>query len=370
MSASSLHRESTDSLICMYVVIKMSKCLYWSFPEGASILKAGLPPSCQSACFCAISKLEELSKQLHTGDITILDLQKIQKSLPEMKRLCDAAEEQKSRHMSYAQMSLDLPLRIKEYDFFEKQNGILHHLCQKLSPKIKGDLYLLVYMNCVILLLVGIREATVELGKDYRFCKINALCRRTDPNIEVVCFVKAAPLLSFAWKFDVMTKQIISTIFDATWHSVMHQALTSNPNLSISDVDGQVWRPAFQHCDKLLVELHSQSMNLFDVDRYFSMMSGPELELELKALLSGVNMCVRQASRPNVDWICQRVKQIMVYRKLNAYCFAANLFLELRDVLNLTEGDFSDVERISAEVSICDPCSSILYNVYFRCLHL
>ena len=202
----------------------------------------------------------------------------------------------------------------------------------------------------------GISKAMEELQKDYHSFMINTLCRGTDPNIEVICFAKAAPLLSFAWKFDVMVKQKNSSVFHSMWRKAIEQAQANHTNMGIGDIEEQVWKPAFQHCDNLLDQVRSLSMTLSDVDKHFNTLSRPELELELQALLSGVSMCVGQTSRPNFDWICPRVVRIVEYRKLRDYCAAANLFLKLRDELNLTEGDFSDVERISAEVSICGAC--------------
>ena len=174
---------------------------------------------------------------------------------------------------------------------------------------------------------IGVPEAKTELRTDWTSCKINTLCNRQKSNVDVVCFTVAASLLPFAWKFDVMTKHTNSSIFDATWSTVMQQACTNNPNISISHIEVLVWTRAFKHCQ------------IFEEK---------QLVHELKALSAGVAKCLKQ---PNDDqWIHPSVRRIEEYRKLCGYRDAANSFLELRDSLNLRNGDFKDVERISKEV--------------------
>ena len=192
-------------------------------------------------------------------------------------------------------------------------------------------------------------EARKELLKDYTSYNINTLCRRTQSEIEVVCFSEADSLLSFAWKFDVMTKQS-SSLFNTTWHKVMHQARAENPNISIKEVEGQVWIPAFKHCQSLLDQLFDLSITLSDVDANFEHMYGTDLELELKALSCGVNMCLGKTSEHSQGWIRPCVMRIEEYRKLYGYTVAAESFLKLKESLKLTKGDFKDVERISAQV--------------------
>ena len=194
----------------------------------------------------------------------------------------------------------------------------------------------------------GIGEAMNELQKDYTSYNINTLCTRRESYIDVICFARAATLQSFAWKFYVMTKQVNSSIFDATWKIVMHQAQTSNPSMNTSDIELHVWTPAFKYCLNLLEQLYNLTMTLADVDRCFKTFSEKQLVRELEALSAGVAKCLKQ--RNDDGWIRQCVHRIEEYRKLRGYCDAADSFLELRDSLNLTKGDFRDVERISKEV--------------------
>ena len=183
-----------------------------------------------------------------------------------------------------------------------------------------------------------------ELQKDYTSCKINTLCTRRDSSIDVICFAKAATLQSFAWKFDVMTKQFNSSIFDTKWSAIMKK----QARMSISDIEVQVWDPTFKYCLNLLEQLHNLSMTLTDVDRCFATFSEEQLVHELTILSAGVAMCLMQ--QHDDGWIHRSVRQVAEYRKLRNYRDAANSFLKLRDSLNLKKGDFRDVERISKEV--------------------
>ena len=156
----------------------------------------------------------------------------------------------------------------------------------------------------------------------------------------------------------MMTTRTNSSIFYATWSTFMKQTRKNNPNMSIRDVEIQVWTPTFGHCQNLLDQLRSFSMTLADVDRHFKdFKEKGELVRELKALSDGVAKCLEQ--RQDDDWMHTSVQRIEEYRKLRGYCNAANSFLKLRDSLNLIKGDFQTVERISEEVII------MTFEVYY-----
>ena len=176
------------------------------------------------------------------------------------------------------------------------------------------------------------------------------MCVSGDSGVfSVVCYSVAAPLLSFAEKFYEMTRNLKSAIFDSTWTTTMIQARESNANLSVHDVESKIWTPVINQCQKLLNELHECLMPLVEVDQHFKNYKEVELEQELAKLLSGIHKCIPQHSSCG-DWIHDRVHRIVDYLKLCKYREAANYFLDIRNSLELTQGDFRDVERISQEV--------------------
>ena len=196
---------------------------------------------------------------------------------------------------------------------------------------------------------IGIGDAKKELERDYRPHKISTLCTRKESNIiiNVKIFIKASALQSFAWKFDVMTTKYNSSIFNNAWDAAMCRAQQNNPSMSITEVEAEVWMPAFTHCKQLLDQLHSQVMPLADVEQYFKDYERT-LQRELEVLFHGVNQCLQKTY--DGSWICHAVCRIKDYRNLHNYCYAADCFLRLRDSLKLTKGDFKDVERISKDV--------------------
>ena len=187
------------------------------------------------------------------------------------------------------------------------------------------------------------------MEKNRTSSKINALCARVESGeIRVLCFDKAAPLLSFAWKFCVLTKKKNSHLFLALWSSTMHQARRNNPELSIRDVESKVWVPVFQLCQELLQKLQDLSMTLGEVDSHFKDFEERDITTQLKLLFHGINECIKQQLSDHR--IQQSVQKISEYWQLCSYRDAADSFLQLRDLLKLSEGDFRDVERISNEV--------------------
>ena len=127
-------------------------------------MKEGLSVECQMVCACASSKLEDVSRQLQTGEVTILDLQMIKREQQQMKRLCESASAQqkktsKSMEMTYEAMIVTVDLRMQEFESFREQQGILLHLCHKIRQDIKGKTILvMVYVLMFYLILFQVSE--------------------------------------------------------------------------------------------------------------------------------------------------------------------------------------------------------------------
>ena len=195
----------------------------------------------------------------------------------------------------------------------------------------------------------GISDAKEELKRDYSQSKISTVCRREESGvISVICFNTATPLLPFARKFHIMTEKVHSEIFSCMWSSFMKQA----KNINICDVESKIWTPTITYCRKILIDLSELSMTLAEVDHHFKHYSIHDIEKELHLLCSGVHQCLSQQPPLGNEWIHDCVCRIEDYRKLCNYRDAANYFLELKTSLNLSQGDFRDVERISQQVSV------------------
>ena len=93
------------------------------------------------ACCCASSKLEDVFRQLHTGDISIVELEMIRRAQDSVKLLSEAANEENNGRpppSTDAQWKLSLTERLQEYNEFQKQNSFLLHLCQKVPTQVLG----------------------------------------------------------------------------------------------------------------------------------------------------------------------------------------------------------------------------------------
>ena len=192
-------------------------------------------------------------------------------------------------------------------------------------------------------------DAVKELRRDFNPCSMNTLCSRDTSDLEVVCFRRAHVLLPFAWKFNVFKVSLNSGLFLTVWSDTLSNAREKNPELSIDDLELQVWAPTFHLCEELLEQLHNLSMTLGDVDRVFHHYEPRQLREQLQLLHSGVCRCGDLNLRDH--WIPKAVKKLEDYRKLCSYREAANSFLKLRELLKLSEGNFTDVERISKKVN-------------------
>ena len=197
---------------------------------------------------------------------------------------------------------------------------------------------------------LGIQGAIKELQMNKETRQICSLCTLSGSEVKVICFRKAQCLLSFAENFHVMNVKNNSDIFFSLWSSTMKKAHADNPDMGIADIEKHVWKPTLNRCQNMLEQLHDKSMTLTDVDTYFLDYRKGGLERELKQLFKGVNQCCHKS--PSGDWINHTVHLIESYWKLCNSYKAANCLLELRNVLELTKGDFRTLDILSTKVRI------------------
>ena len=111
---------------------------------------SGLPEACQLACSFAVTKLEDVFRHLHTGDISYVELQEIKEAKEGMKLLCEASKEKlktkdRLEYSTNAEWRHTLEGRIEEYEEFENQNNYLLHLCHKVPRHVAGKYVTVLY---------------------------------------------------------------------------------------------------------------------------------------------------------------------------------------------------------------------------------
>ena len=114
--------------MCFYVLDYHYCCA-----GGSSKAKDALPDSCKLACSCAVSLLELVSQQLSTGEITIKELEKINRRLEQMERLCYSVQKE-TQKLVKGRVHAFVKLRLGEFEVFQEQLSHLQHVCSHLVP--------------------------------------------------------------------------------------------------------------------------------------------------------------------------------------------------------------------------------------------
>ena len=198
-------------------------------------------------------------------------------------------------------------------------------------------------------LYAGLTELQAELEKDIDKELISTMCGRNENDaIDLKCFLSAASLLRFANEFQFIGGEIrCSEIFLRFWRRTLDEAITDNPQLSLSDIYASVWQPSIGQCGKLLESLEDQSIKLSDVDTDLQPYCD-RLEAHLELLHKRMADITRKSG--NLYLIKQAIRRIREYWNLCHYQRSANIFLELKKTLGLTTGDFQLVEKLSQQV--------------------
>ena len=111
------------------------KCLC-SFSDGSSKTKESLPDYCLPTCSRAVSQLEHVSREIHDGNITVSDLEKIKKRFEQIKRLSDAQKADKSKDSPDLYHSVNR--RLEELHEYQQQKIYLEHVCQRVNKTVHG----------------------------------------------------------------------------------------------------------------------------------------------------------------------------------------------------------------------------------------
>jgi hypothetical protein len=141
----------------------------------------------------------------------------------------------------------------------------------------------------------------------------------------------------------------------------MSIAIRDNPDLTLDSIHPMVWQPCLGNCKQLLTSLSDLSMKLVDVDHIFRD-HRKNIHPQLQALFKGLSLCIRE----KFDWklIERAIEKIKQYWDLCRYRKGANIFLGIRNSLDLEGGDFSLVEKLSKEVHLVISEYQIYYIVF------
>ncbi|MCG8625209.1 MAG: hypothetical protein MJE68_24830 [Proteobacteria bacterium] len=198
-------------------------------------------------------------------------------------------------------------------------------------------------------LCAGLAELQAELEKDIDKELISTMCvRKENDIIELKCFLSATSLLKFANHFQLIGGEThCSEIFFGFWRRTLYEAITDNPQLSLSDIYASVWQPCIGRCRNLLESLENQSIKLSDVDTDLKPYCD-RLDTQLGLLHKSMANITRKSG--NLYLINEAAQRVREYWNLCHYQRSANTFLELKKTLGLTTGDFILVEKLSQQV--------------------
>ena len=198
---------------------------------------------------------------------------------------------------------------------------------------------------------LGLDELQSDLQRDVSEQKICELCVRIQPSnsIQLLCFKSAGTLLQFASEFYVVSGQKVGkNLFLEFWADSMQQVSVSKGILKLDDILHLVWKPTLQRCKDLLESLADLSIKLTDVKTILKSHE-ENLETNLLFLLKGIKSICSMASVTD-DAVNRAAIKVKQYWNLCQYRRGAETFLDVKDCLGLTKGDFSLVEELSQQV--------------------
>ena len=202
---------------------------------------------------------------------------------------------------------------------------------------------------------IGLRELMNDLNRDFEKVPICALCIR-DPDLGndlvVKCFPSAGTLRNFSSNFKVLNKSHHTDLFSRAWRKNLLSAIRETPDFSVQHIISQVWQPTFDYFITLLDSLVSLKIKLSDVDKIFKEHE-KTLKTQLENLLLGLKKCQVNTGHRQINIPLSRIQQ---YWHLCRYRHGADVFLELKKVLNLQKGDFRIVETFSRDVIVYNAC--------------
>ena len=223
---------------------------------------------------------------------------------------------------------------------------------------------------------VNIASIKEKSRQDVSFCEIRHLCerkeRKDEKEIEVTFF-----------KLPSVAKEVISSLhevqesstFQELWTQYGKKAQaarkndeTKKPQLSISEVVENIWKPAFQDWNQHAASTMDGTISLGNVDKLFGSYKNRKKELERELLCMFKLSQTQPVSRANKlqTTATERVIQIQRYQQLDQYGSAADTIWEFKEAMGFT-GDFKVIEDLRNQVAkfLFPPFSFRLFTFYF-----
>ena len=185
--------------------------------------------------------------------------------------------------------------------------------------------------------------------------EIGNQCQRSDDNSDEINFLKQSPDIGEVLYPLYGAQQ--SLTFQELWRQYGKKAQTARMNdeaaqkaLGIFKVLESVWKPAFEAWKQIAVSTLDGSINLGDVDKYFSGYKDKEKDLETELF------CILNLDRSNSITSDQlkviakkRAEQMQLYQQIHQYASAAECIWEFKQAMGFS-GDFTIVEDLRNQV--------------------
>ena len=204
---------------------------------------------------------------------------------------------------------------------------------------------------------VNISNINTKTSTDVSLLQIRHLCERKDnKQIEVKFFELPSVLEQVLSPLHNVQK---STTFQKLWtqYGTKAQRARKNderkiPQLSISDVVGNIWKPAFNDWNKHVTGIVDGTVTLGDVDKLFESYTETrekELESELTGMFQQSQSHSVTSSKHLRGVIGERIAQIQRYQQLCQYFNAAVTIWEFKEAMGFT-GDFKVIQDLLSQV--------------------
>ena len=118
------------SLLCFHTPLRLLHSIFLASRSGVTT-QAGAE-DWQIICMCALSKLDEVVQNIHTGNISNLELRKVKHREPQLHKLLDAVSAHEGR-IDIKDLDAQILQRMREFKDFLLLHEQMHNLISSLS---------------------------------------------------------------------------------------------------------------------------------------------------------------------------------------------------------------------------------------------